>query len=188
MRPDHVRFACLALLLAGCGTTNDDRPLTVEYVTAQVLAPTCGGAACHSTFGQNYGMVFDTVSGVRTSIVRNGLVKFDGPQYDPAKPGQSDLIVWLTQIDPKGRGIGRMPWDAPMPNADIAFLERWVAAGAPGAQCDPETNAGTPDAGHVCNDNQVVHCNADWTFGATVTTCPVDPAQNLVGCIQGVCR
>ena len=172
-----MRLALLALVLAACGTSNDDRPLTIEYVTAGVLAPTCGAAQCHSTFAANDLDIFDTVVGARSSIVRNGLVRLDSlPQYDPANPGKSALIIWITQTDPFGLGIGRMPWDAPMPNADIAYLERWIAAGAPGAQCDPGANGK-----RACNNKDLVQCNDDWSFGAKIMTCPNN-------CIGGACQ
>ena len=163
----------LLLLAAACGTT-DDRPLTVQGVTEMVLAPTCGAATCHSAFAGNFNDVFDTVDSARRSLVDNGLILFDSPSFDPANPGGSQLITWVTQTDPFGLGIGRMPWDAPMPNEDVQYLENWIAAGAPGAQCDP-SNA------MVCNNKQVVRCKPDWNFGAVVMTCPN-------ACINGVCQ
>ena len=170
-----MKLACALVLVlaAACGSTKDDRPLTVQGVTELVLAPTCGAAQCHSAFSANYTDVFDTVDAARRSLVDNGLILFDSPSYDPANPGHSQLITWVTQIDPFGKGIGRMPWDAPMPNEDIQYLEDWIAAGAPGAQCDPAL-------GMACNDKQLVQCNPDWTFGALVMTCPNN-------CLNGAC-
>jgi hypothetical protein len=171
------RLACgLALLIAGCGVSTDERPLTVEYVTYAILSPTCGAAPCHSSFRQARGDVFDTIAGVRYSLVDNGLIKFDSPVYDPAKPGNSQLIQWLTKTDPLGLGIGRMPYDAPMPNEDIKFLEDWIGAGAPGAQCDPDANNG-----FACNDKDQVRCGPDWVFGEVTQSCPNE-------CVNGGCR
>lgn len=170
-----MRLACALLLVAACGTTNDDRPLTIQYVTEGVLAPTCGGAECHSAFSSQRGDVFDTVEAARRSLVDNGLVSFDSVQYDPADPAHSALITWITQIDPFGLGIGRMPYDAPMPNADVQYLEDWIKAGAPGAQCDPDLAGGM-----ACNNNKLVRCKPDWNFGETVMTCPM-------GCVSGGC-
>jgi hypothetical protein len=174
-----MRIACIALAVvaAACGSTTDDRPLTVQYATAAVLAPTCGAAQCHSTFSGNYTDVFDTVVGVRSTIVDTGLVRHDSkPQFDPDMPENADLILWLTQTDPKGRGIGRMPWDAPMPLEDIYYLEKWIAADTPGAQCDP-----TLDSGLACDNKTLKACNPDWNFGATMMDCPND-------CVAGVCQ
>src|SRR5690242_19196430 len=107
----RLALSCALALLVACGTT-DDRPLTVEYVTGAVLGPTCGGAQCHSTFAANQTDIFDTVEGARSSLVRNGLIRFDSkPHYDPGDARNADLIQWITETDPKGLGIGRMPWD-----------------------------------------------------------------------------
>ena len=139
-----VRLAlALALALAACGTTTDDRPRTIEYVTEAILAPNCGDAQCHSTFRQSRGDVFDTVEGARESLIRNGLIVFDYPPpptpgYDPDHPENAQLIQWITQTDPLGLGIGRMPYDHPIPNEDVTFLEEYIRESAPGAQCDPE--------------------------------------------------
>ena len=170
----RLGLSCAAVLLAACGTT-DDRPLTVEYVTGAVLEPTCGGAQCHSTFAANRTDIFDTVEGARSSLVRNGLIRFDSNHYDPGNARNADLIQWITETDPKGLGIGRMPWDAPMPNEDIAYLIKWIAAGAPGAQCDPAASQGL-----ACNNKDLVTCNQDWTFGTKMMTC-------ANGCASGAC-
>jgi hypothetical protein len=175
----RLAFAAMATALAACGTSNDDRPLTVEYVTAAVLQPMCGAAQCHSTFAQNQGVVLDNIGGVRTAMVGSsgaGLIRFDSmPHYDPGDPLHSDLIAWVTQTDPFGRGIGRMPLDQPMANEDITLLAKWVQASAPGAQCDPQANGGMS-----CNNTAVYMCQSDWNFGAQVTSCPN-------GCINGAC-
>ena len=166
----------VALASAACGTTTDDRPRTIEYVTEAILAPTCGQAECHSTFRQSRGDVFDTVAAARRSLIVNGLISFDSTQYDPANPPGALLIQWLTQTDPLGLGIGRMPYDAPMPNEDVNFLELYIKEGAPGAQCNPDA------PGHlVCKNRSVYTCNDDWTFGDLVTDCAGD-------CSSGACQ
>lgn len=167
----------VALALAACGTTTDDRPRTIEYVTEAILKPTCGQPQCHSTFRQARGDVFDTVTAARRSLIVNGLISFDSVQYDPATPSGALLIQWITQTDPLGLGIGRMPYDAPMPNEDVNFLELYIKEGAPGAQCNPDANP----AGTACDNRAVYKCNADWTFGDLVTQCASD-------CIAGACQ
>lgn len=173
-----VRLALvLVLASAACGTTTDDRPRTIQYVAEAILAPNCGDPQCHSTFRQARGDIFDTVAGARQSLVRNGLILFDSPHYDPANPADADLIHWITQTDPDGLGIGRMPYDHPIPNEDVNFLEEYIREGAPGAQCDPDANAG----GRACNNREVHLCTDKWTFGDLVETCSGD-------CINGVCQ
>ena len=172
-----MRLALVALL-AACGTSNDDRPLTVEYVTEAVLAPTCGSAQCHSKFSGQFGIVLDSVADARYTL-RQYLVSLDSlPHYDPSNPGGARLITWVTQTDPENLGIGRMPWDAPMPNEDITFLEKWIAAGAKGAECLPQSVGGN---GMGCNGKDLHVCNEDYTLGPLVMACAND-------CVNGVCQ
>ncbi|HEY5951458.1 MAG TPA: hypothetical protein VIV40_38455 [Kofleriaceae bacterium] len=171
------RLAWLPLLLAAaCGTTTDDRPLELDYLTQAIFAPTCGATQCHSSFTQARNVVLDTPEAVRSSLLDNGLIRFDSTSYDPDSPNQADLITWITDTDPFGLGIGRMPYDAPMPNKDVLLLKEWIAAQAPGAQCNPDVGGGM-----ACNNKEVVQCNADWTFGTRVQLCSGD-------CVQGTCR
>ena len=122
-----VRFVLLALLVAACGVSDDREFQDARYITEAILAPTCGRAECHSTFVQSRGDVFDTLVGMRASIVHgNGLVEIDSVQFDPADPANAALIQWVTKIDPFGLGIGRMPFDSVMPNSDVELLEKWI--------------------------------------------------------------
>jgi hypothetical protein len=174
-----VRRVLVLALLVACGTTKDDRPRTIAYVTEAVLAPTCGGAECHSEFSQNRGDIFDTVAGARASLVHN-LLSFDSTQYDPGKPDNSALIIWITQDDPFGLNIGRMPYDAPLPNADVNFLKQYIREGAPGAQCDPDE----PEL--HCNNTVLSTCNKDWNFDQQILDCT--GAGNGSGCAGGACE
>jgi hypothetical protein len=174
-----VRLALvLALASAACGTTKDDRPRTIEYVSQAVLAPNCGDAQCHSTFRQSRGDIFDTVAGTRASLVDNGLILFDSVQYDPATPADADLIHWITQIDPDGLGIGRMPYDHPLPNEDVSFLEEYIREGAPGAQCDPARPLS-------CNNTTLSTCDKSWNFKDPVIDCV--GTGNGSACAAGQC-
>jgi len=164
-------------VLAAC-ESQDDRPLELGYLTQAIFAPSCGTTQCHSTFrqaGNGVALVLDNPEGARKSLVDTGLLTFDSGQYDPADANNADLIVWITQIDPMGAGIGRMPFDAPLPNKDVYLIREWIENEAPGAQCDPELNGGMS-----CNDKAVVRCTADWNFGERVMLCNG-------GCVQGRC-
>jgi hypothetical protein len=163
------------LLTAACGETTDDRPLELEYLTQAIFAPTCGASQCHSSFKQAGNAVFDTPETARRTLVDKALIRFDSTKYDPDNVNQTDLVIWITEIDPFGLGTGRMPFDAPMANKDIALLKEWISAQAPGAQCNPDE-----DMGRACNNKEVVDCNADWTFGARVQLCTGD-------CVGGMC-
>lgn len=162
-------------VLAACDSV-DDRPLELEYLTQAILQPSCGVTQCHSTFRQAATNVFDNPDGARRSLVGNALIRLDSAKYDPEDPGNADLIVWITEINPFGKDIGRMPLDAPLPNKDVYLLREWIQNKAPGAQCNPEI-----DSGLACDNKTVVRCTADWNFGERVQLCTGE-------CGQGVCR
>ncbi len=185
----RLAAAAVAVAAIGCSTT-DDRPLTIEYLTENILAPTCGAAQCHSTFANNLGKRFDTVDGARYSLLasqtcggaNNYLVRLAQSPTDADDrdaPASSLFVTWLTTTDPQHCGIGRMPWDAPMANEDIAYIERWIQNGAIGAQCDPYVNNG-----FACDHDYLVPC-LDWSFaprnGPESMHCPN-------GCSAGACQ
>lgn len=131
------RFVLLGALVANaCGSATDDRPLTLEFITETILAPSCGTAECHSAFRAQVGDVFDSPAAARRTIVANGLVRFP---YEVTDPSSTLLVRVLTVGAPSllGSGTVRMPYDAPLPDADVELIRAWVAAGVPGAQCEP---------------------------------------------------
>lgn len=179
------RLVMIGALFAGaCGSTTDDRPRTLAYITDTILAPTCASAECHSAFKRQVGDQFDTVEATRRSIVGNGLVLPD----DVADPAGSFLIQSLTVgtlsiLDPQSGTKVRMPYDAPMPDGDIALIEAWIADGAPNAQCLADAqNHGcvTRHDATGATVSQVVDCSADGNAGTVVLTCPADPTTKVV--------
>lgn len=172
-----------SLLAGGCGSALDDRPPTLEYITETILAPSCATAECHSAFKRQVGDVFDTPASTRRTIVGNELVVFPGDMADPAR---SFLITTLRVGSPSilspGSGNVRMPYDAAMPDADIALIEAWIASGVPGAQCEPDAqNRGCvaiPVAGQAAPTYKVVEC-LDGNVGADITTCAAGQVCSL---------
>jgi len=175
-----------ALLAAAAGCVGEDvpeyRPLELPYLTQAVFAPTCGATQCHSTFKQAATNVFDTPEGTRASLVNNALVRNDPAKFDPDDARNADLIVWITQTDPFGAGIGRMPLDAPMPNRDVKLLIEWIEEGAPGAQCNPELDDGKSCTIDAAGRNVVADCTADWNLDMSTAV----PCTNA--CIAGQCQ
>lgn len=110
-------FAPLLIGLIGCGTTPDERPATVEVVALSILAPSCGQVQCHSTTTNLEGYAFDTLAAAKKSLAR--LVSRTG--------GQSELLEVL-----EASGDERMPPDAPLADEDVALIQAWIDAGAPG--------------------------------------------------------
>ncbi len=112
--------------LAACGVDTDDRPATLEYITAAVLAPNCGNAQCHSSFARVEDYAFDTVAETRATLDAYQLVV-------PSEPDSS--VLYQVLISPGGDNQApRMPYDQPMANRDIELIYHWIDEGAPGLQ------------------------------------------------------
>lgn len=114
-----VRLTSLVLAagLAACGTTPDERPVTVEVVALSILAPTCGQVQCHSSSTHLEGYAFDTLAEAKVALKR--LV---------STTGRRSKLIEVLSAD----GEERMPPDAPLADEDIALIQAWVDAGAPG--------------------------------------------------------
>jgi hypothetical protein len=85
-------------------------------------------------------------------------------------------------LDPTSNTPVRMPYDAPMPDADIDLIAAWIGDGAQGAQCLPDaqghacvvitdTSTGTPTPTY-----HVVSC-VDHNVGQTIQDCPTSPTK-----------
>jgi hypothetical protein len=164
-----------ALALAACGTETDQRPRTVQYITEAVLAPNCGNAQCHSSFRNAMGYAFDTVEKAQQSLVGGlvGQITLNARDEPEGDASSAFLINVLT------RTLDRMPYDQPLPEPDIALIERWIDYGAPGAQCNPAI-----DSGMICVGTKSVECLKTFDFGAVIQDC-VTVGKN---CSAGVCR
>lgn len=104
-----MKYALLfALVLAGCGTSPDPRPVTFEVVAEEILKPSCGLVACHSSTTSVQQYAFDTTDAARAALKRN----------------TAEIVFQIEQQ--------KMPPDSPMSDEDVALIEAWVAAGSPG--------------------------------------------------------
>lgn len=180
----HRLLAAGALLASACVGEDvpDYRPLELPYLTQQVFQPSCGGTQCHSSFKQANNIVLDTPEHVRATLVNRQLVSFNSERNDLLAPEKADLIIWITEIDPKGLGIGRMPFDAPLPNRDVKLLIEWISKGAPGAQCDPSQFQGKACMQDSAGRDVSVSCTEEWNFDkSTAVVCPK-------GCALGACQ
>lgn len=150
------------LVLAGCAAP-DERPLTIEYATEAILAPSCGNAQCHSSFREQEEIVLDTVEAARRQVLR------DTPRPSLSTDAAGNVVIAKNPdeallIDVLTRAVDRMPYDQPLPDNDIDYLIRYVAMGTPGAQC-------VPDQGNTCVDHLVMTCKPDWNLGEVVEDC-----------------
>jgi hypothetical protein len=106
-----------ALCLIACDQTENDRPATLEYITAAILQPSCGQYVCHSSFSRAKGYAFDTVEEARKSLAQIVTV---------GNADESFLVKVLT------RTVKRMPYDSPLPDKDLELIQLWITLGAPG--------------------------------------------------------
>ncbi len=138
------RLAIAALVLAACGTSVDERPLNLDYITEAIFVPSCGAATCHSAFKGADGFVFDTIEGARATFQNDyNLIGFD--EDDPSRTPK--LLLNLTIEQAKAP---RMPYNAPLPDVDVALIADWLSFGAPGV-CN---NIG----GSVCLGDYTIPC------------------------------
>lgn len=107
----------LCCALAACGTSPDERPVTVEVVALSILAPSCGQVQCHSTTTKTEGYAFDTLDAAKASL----------RELVGTTSANSELVEVL-----HADGEERMPPDSPLAEEDIALIEAWIDAGAPG--------------------------------------------------------
>ncbi|HEY4177746.1 MAG TPA: hypothetical protein VGM90_12960 [Kofleriaceae bacterium] len=116
-----------ALLAAasGCGSDTDDRPQTLEFITQTILAPSCATANCHSSFTQAEGVILSNVDDARTTL-RNYVSPGDVSTDD------GGLLCYLLSPGGKDAPCKRMPYDAPLANADINLIYLWIQSGAEG--------------------------------------------------------
>ena len=113
-----MRIALGLAVLAACGTVEDDRPPTTEYVTEAILVPSCGVAQCHSAFKRADGYVFDSVEAVQHEVDAE-ILKVRNP--DDADDLDSSLMMQVLL-----RNVDRMPYDQGLPEPDIQLIRRWV--------------------------------------------------------------
>lgn len=112
-----MRHVMLVGWLAACGTSPDTRPATIEVISLEILAPTCGQVQCHSTSTMIQGYAFDTLDAAKVSL--RSLVGAGGIG--------GNLLHVL-----EASGGDRMPPDSPLDEQDIALIKAWIAGGAKG--------------------------------------------------------
>jgi hypothetical protein len=163
----------IAIALAACGSEYQ-RPRSVEYVTQTILAPSCGNAQCHSQFRNASGFAFDTVENAQKSLTSGliGSISLNSLNEPVGDPEATLLVNVLT------RTLDRMPYDQPLPDAEIELIRDWIEYGAPGAQCDPAAGA------RICASGKVVECLGSFDYGGVLDDCV---ARGL-DCLAGACR
>jgi hypothetical protein len=100
----------------GCGGA-DERPADWSYVHAAIVVPSCATAGCHSENRKAGGVSFGTAPESAQLLLSE--------QYVTPGDPNSALMQLL-----EGRERNRMPPDAPLPDADIELIRRWIVEGA----------------------------------------------------------
>jgi len=113
----HIALSASFLLAIGCTGDPNDRPASWAYLHAAVVAPACATSSCHSERTSVGGIALDDPDTAYDQLLGRAFVT----PGDPA----STLLRLL-----EGDETMRMPPDAPLPQADIDLLRRWIEEGA----------------------------------------------------------
>lgn len=130
-------LAAVALAFtAGAGACDaaDDRPAIWSYLHPALVAPACATAGCHSSHAALAGLDLSSQTGAYTFLT--GRICGAPPSAsDPpgnfvfaGSPERSRLMYLL-----RGEDVRVMPPDQPLPDVEIALVERWILEGA---SCD----------------------------------------------------
>lgn len=112
----RLRGAWVALLLSPAAQA---QPTDTWATLAPLLAERC--VMCHNASAAAAGLRLDSLEGLKKGSTR-------GPVVQPGNPANSEIIRRV-----KGSSQPRMPMTGPpwLPDADVARLERWIAASLP---------------------------------------------------------
>jgi hypothetical protein len=156
----NISVVLLLSLAAGCSTT-DDRSFVWGYISPGIFEPACASASCHSRAAaiagvdlsdpdRGYASLVEGTVWVPTPSgdVADGCREINGqiycpharPLVVPYNPSQSRLVAML-----RARNAPRMPPDRPLPETDIALVERWILDGARRGNFVPFADAGATD-------------------------------------------
>ncbi len=113
-----ILVAAVAALI-GCGGTTDDRPARWSLISATIIEPSCATVNCHSAVAQRAGVDLHDRNTGWNSLVTRGFVQ-------PNDQTHSSAILYLMNA----QGSIRMPPDVPLPEADIALIDKWIMNGA----------------------------------------------------------
>ena len=127
-----VVLTASALAAAGCierrdqlpaaSCAEDPTPPTWTRVSAEVMRPSCGTVACHSTLSRKAGVVLDSAAAGYSSLMSAE----PEPFVRAGEPAASRLMYLLTG----GEVEKLMPPDAPLAAVEIELVGRWICAGA----------------------------------------------------------
>jgi len=130
----HLALAGIgaAALVLGSACGEDDRPASFEYIHTTIIEPSCTTSSCHTSAVGQAGVRLHSVEAAYSILVGRPCDGNHPPgeaprnYVDPGHPERSRLMYLLTGVEvPRA-----MPPDRPLPEADIALIERWILEGA----------------------------------------------------------
>ncbi|MEZ4362252.1 MAG: hypothetical protein R3B48_18835 [Kofleriaceae bacterium] len=135
--PRAAPSANLAAVVAVLGTFAvacdhpDERSAEWGYVHAAILRPACTTVGCHSTATSAAGLDLSTPAAAYSYLLGRACGAPEHPEdaignyVVPFEPERSRLLYLL-----RGDRTSIMPPDSPLPESEIAIVERWVLEGA----------------------------------------------------------
>jgi len=117
MIPRSGLLVVAAAAMIGCGSATDDRPAKWSFISATITEPSCATVNCHSQIANRAAIdLADRTNGYNDLVNRGFVIPGD-------TTGSSTVLKLM-----RGQGSLRMPPDAPLPEADITLIERWIAS------------------------------------------------------------
>ncbi|MBK7538459.1 MAG: hypothetical protein IPI49_24455 [Myxococcales bacterium] len=119
-----------ALALGGCDAPSE-RSASWAYVHAAILRPACSTSSCHGNASSAAGIDLSTPSAAYSYLLGRPCDAPEHPQdaagnyVFPFQPERSRLLYLL-----RGNRTTIMPPDSPLPDSEIAIIERWILDGA----------------------------------------------------------
>ena len=134
--PRLLRWLALPLLGAALGAASgcgeDDRPASFQYIHTAIIAPNCLTSSCHTSEVAQAGVRLHTVDAAYAILTGRPCDGNNPPgeaprnYVDPGHPDRSRLMYLLIGDEVRVP----MPPDRPLPERDIALVERWILEGA----------------------------------------------------------
>jgi hypothetical protein len=123
-------MVALCAAVSGCESAAD-RPADWPYIHAAILEPSCATSGCHSALSAQAALNLSTSDGAYAILTGRvcGAPPLAGDAIGnfvrPGHPESSRLMYLL-----RGVQTTVMPPDVPLPDAEIAVIERWILEGA----------------------------------------------------------
>ncbi len=124
--------AAIAIVaLASCDQAGD-RTSDWGYVHTAILRPSCATSGCHAALSALGGVDLSTPDRAYTQLTGRSCGEpptSDQPTSDFVRPGHPETSQLVYMLRGDGTDLV-MPPDLPLPEVEIAIVERWILEGA----------------------------------------------------------